>query len=386
MVERPKARTQLPSARSVGFTPPSPPVVRLRPAAITGQTVGQISSSGAAPAPPQVTLVRPTQPNLWDAVDNLLKNTVTLPPLNQQAAPTATGSGDLYFVSYYRNGDPANGGELFGVYNSEADAKKAADKVRQWAATIKDPDWKIVKVEIDKMGSGGKENRDVAAEKSASGKTNNASISGAAIAERNWTKTATKAAQNLANDKELSAELSRSAKGSKLFSVDDLRTIVSIESTANRQTGKNKFGYAGLFQMGPTAAKEAGYDYKKLNEPKDWRTNIAAGVRFLEINAARLKKAGVEITPLNLYLAHQQGASGAIKTLREVQDGSASKTPANRNQLANLPSSLLKGIVQSGRKVTVQDYYDYWSSAFRTVSERVNTAPPSAPTNNNPLP
>jgi hypothetical protein len=84
-----------------------------------------------------------------------MQNTVTLPPLNQQAAPATKGSGDLYFVSYYRNGDPANGGELYGVYNNEADAKKAAGKVRQWAATIKDPDWKIVKVEIDRLGGSG---------------------------------------------------------------------------------------------------------------------------------------------------------------------------------------------------------------------------------------
>jgi hypothetical protein len=393
-VGQPTVGRGLSSVKPVSFTPPVPPVVHLRAAAITGQTVGSIQAPGAQPVPPQVTLVPPAQPNLWDAVDSLMKNTVTLPPLNQQAAPTAKGSGDLYFVSFYRKGDPANGGELVGVFTNEADAKKAADKIRKWAATIKDPDWKIVKVEIDKMGSGAKGATSIVAAKSGDGNKGSVpDFAGAAtaqritaIAQRNWTKSATKAAQNLANDKDLSAELRRVANNVKLFSADDLRAMVSIESSADRQTGKNKFGYAGLFQMGPSAAKEAGYDYKKLSQPSDWRTNIAAGVRYLEINAARLKKAGVEVTPLNLYMAHQQGATGAIKILRELQDGSASKTPANRNQLANLPASILKAVVQSGRKVTVQDYYDYWSAAFRTVSDRVNTTSPNVPINNTPLP
>jgi hypothetical protein len=192
--------------------------------------------------------------------------------------------------------------------------------------------------------------------------------------------------QNLEKDQELTERLRQAGKASQLLNEADLRTIVSIESTANRQTGKNKFGYAGLFQLGKGAAKDAGYDFKKLDEPSEWRTNVDAGVRYLEINAQRLRKAGMEVNPLNVYLAHQQGPTGAIGILQAVQDGSASEKPANKNQLNNLPQSLVKAITQSGRKVTVEDYYSYWSEAFRTVSEQVNKTMPTPAGGSTPLP
>jgi hypothetical protein len=221
-------------------------------------------------------------------------------------------------------------------------------------------------------------NKNAAAPPAAAGKSAApAAPQPAAAAQRAWSKNATRAAQNLAKDSDLAAALSQAAQGSKYFSAADLRTIVSIESSANRQTGKNQYGYAGLFQMGPAAAKEAGYKYKDLDEPSEWKTNVKAGVRYLEINAARLSKAGVEVTPLNVYLAHQQGATGATRVLAAVGDGTAGDTPANKNLLANLPGSFVKGITASGRQVTVRDYYDYWSAAFGTVNERVN--PPSTP-------
>jgi hypothetical protein len=198
-------------------------------------------------------------------------------------------------------------------------------------------------------------------------------------AEKIWPRNATRAAQNLQNDTQLTTALQQAAAKSKYFSEADLRAIVSIESSANRQTGKNKYGYAGLFQLGPEAAKDVGYDYNKVSQPKNWKDNIAAGVAFLDKNAARLKKAGLEVTPLNAYIAHQQGATGGTTILEAVADGSAKTTAANKNQLANLPPSLVKGIQESGRKVTVQDYYDYWRSAFQTVSNQVNPANSNTP-------
>jgi hypothetical protein len=194
-----------------------------------------------------------------------------------------------------------------------------------------------------------------------------------------WSKKADAAADNLAKDKELTTELANAAKGIKYLSEADLRTIVAIESSADKQTGKNKYGYAGLFQLGKTAAEDAGYDYKDVVNPKDWKTNVAAGADYLDLNAKRLKKAGYDITPLNVYMAHQQGATGAIKILKAVGDGSAKTTDANDNLLNNLPDSFVKGITDGGKKVTVQNFYDYWTEAFQTVDAAVNKPAPKTP-------
>jgi hypothetical protein len=267
-------------------------------------------------------------------------------------------------VVFYYNQGPAWEKPTHHIFKTKEAAEEWANGYRKGVYSLEDGT--LSKIDI----------RPVGAERSAA----------TSAAQRNWAKNAAAAAQNLATDKDLAAALSQAAKGSKYLSEADLRTIVSIESSANRQTGKNKYGYAGLFQMGPAAAKDAGYKFEKLDDPSEWRTNVAAGVRYLELNAQRLSKAGVDVTPLNLYIAHQQGAAGGVKTLREVQDGSASETPANRNQLNNLPSKLKQAITESGRKVTVQDYYDYWSAAFQTVSQRVNQpSPPSSGSSSTPM-
>jgi hypothetical protein len=62
----------------------------------------------------------------------------------------------LYSVDYYRNGDSPEGGEMYGMYSSAEAAAKAAEQVRKWAATITDPDWKIVKIQVSKVGGGKK--------------------------------------------------------------------------------------------------------------------------------------------------------------------------------------------------------------------------------------
>jgi hypothetical protein len=137
-----------------------------------------------------------------------------------------------------------------------------------------------------------------------------------AAAQRIWSKPISTATQNLANDKELVAELAKAAKESKYFSEADYKVIVAIESQANRNVGTNPSGYKGLFQMGKVAAKDVGYDYSKLADPDEWKTNVAAGTKYLEKNAKDINGRGVPVTPLNMYLAHQQGAKGTADMLR----------------------------------------------------------------------
>ena len=278
------------------------------------------------------------------------------------------------------------------TFETMKEAQDWAKDFRKGVYSLQDGTLKSIDIVAlgNKPATAGKVTFDDKTPKTTAGKTGAASgtgnatksqvpVSPAAAAQRTWAKNAAAAAQNLQKDETLASALRAGAATSKYLSESDLRTIVSIESTANRATGKNKFGYAGLFQMGKSAAKEAGVRYKDLDEPSEWKTNLKAGVRYLDINAQRLEKAKIDITPLNVYMAHQQGAAGAVKILEAVRDGTAADTPAKNNQLANLPGSLVKRIEASGRTVTVKDYYDYWTAAFRTVSEKVNPPTPLLP-------
>jgi hypothetical protein len=195
------------------------------------------------------------------------------------------------------------------------------------------------------------------------------------VADRAWSRNGVDAAENLRSDTELSKALTTAAKGSKFLKDSDLKAYVAIESQADRDTGVNADGYAGLFQMGKAAAKDVKYDYTKLSDPANWQMNVEAGVKYLEKNAGRLEKKGVPVTPLNLYIAHNQGASGAANIIRRVQDGSAQTTPANDNMLNNLPDWYINSISRLGRQVTVQNYYDYFSDAYNAVNSKVNAPP-----------
>ena len=190
--------------------------------------------------------------------------------------------------------------------------------------------------------------------------------------DRAWTKTIDKAASNLKSDADLSAALTQAANGNQYLQATDLKAIVSIESTANRATGVNRFGYAGLFQMGKSAAKDVGYDFDDLNDPSDWKTNVEAGDKYLEKNAKRLAEKKLPVSALNVYLSHQQGPTGGARIIEMVQNGTAATTPANNNMLQNLPKGYRDSITRLGNQVTVQNFYDYWSDAFSKVNSTIN--------------
>jgi hypothetical protein len=190
-------------------------------------------------------------------------------------------------------------------------------------------------------------------------------------AEFAWKKPIKTATANLAKDKELVAELANAAKESKYLKEADLKVIAAIESQADRNVGTNEYGYKGLFQMGKKAAEAVGYDYAKLGEPGAWKTDVAAGTKYLEKSAEAISQKGIAVTPLNIYFAHQQGVEGAARILDAVADGSARTKPATRNQISNLPPSYVSSITSAGNSVTLQNYYDYMSGAFKSVADSV---------------
>ena len=81
-------------------------------------------------------------------------------------------------------------------------------------------------------------------------------------------------------------------------------------------------GATGLFQFTRGTAKRYGLITKDGRDlRKDPAANFRAMQQLTKDNAAYLKKRGIEVTPTTLYLAHQQGAGGAVEIIKAAQEG-----------------------------------------------------------------
>ncbi len=88
-----------------------------------------------------------------------------------------------------------------------------------------------------------------------------------------------------------------------------------IESGSGRNMLNPNSGAAGHFQFVPRTARQYG-----LQDPSDLQQSADAAARLAVDNRAILEKAGIESpTAAQLYLAHQQGAGGALKLLRSQE-------------------------------------------------------------------
>lgn len=96
------------------------------------------------------------------------------------------------------------------------------------------------------------------------------------------------------------------------YGVDEkyAHTMAQIESGGN-SNAVSATGAVGTYQFTSGTAKQYG-----LKNRFDEKENIDAGMRFAVDNKKALEKAGIEATPANLYLAHQQGAGGAVQILK----------------------------------------------------------------------
>jgi hypothetical protein len=118
--------------------------------------------------------------------------------------------------------------------------------------------------------------------------------------------------------------------------------IAEIESGFNPEA-RNKSGAAGVYQIMP---------FHKVDNVFDPLTNIRWAMNFTKQNHEYLRKNGVPISCFTTYLAHQQGADGAV-TLWSVRGKRIDElTPKQRkNILAN---------VGGNDFVTVDQFLTFW--------------------------
>ncbi len=132
---------------------PQAPLTR-RPTLQGSYTPGQPIPQPASPTPAALAAqaARQKTGQMLDQLTTLLSNNWVDPGpyITGDTDSSSAKSGDLYSVEYYRQGSKA--GELYGMYSSKAAADKAKKEVEKWAATITDPDWKIGKIAVEKVG------------------------------------------------------------------------------------------------------------------------------------------------------------------------------------------------------------------------------------------
>jgi hypothetical protein len=127
----------------------------------------------------------------------------------------------------------------------------------------------------------------------------------------------------------------------------------AVESSFNPMA-KNPSGAAGLFQIMPMHRVSNVYD-PEINTR--WAMNYALK------NGAMLKERGFEVTPVILYLAHQQGPAGVRAILRGA---------ANEKMLSELPREIQRNVAHNmppGAKNvrTCQDFLDGWEARFEAI-------------------
>lgn len=98
---------------------------------------------------------------------------------------------------------------------------------------------------------------------------------------------------------------------------DAMAKIAQIESGMNPNAANPNSSARGVFQF----IKPTWQQYGNGADPLDPTANIDAGMRLTVDNRNALRRGmGREPTPGELYLAHQQGAGGALKMLRNPSE------------------------------------------------------------------
>lgn len=111
-----------------------------------------------------------------------------------------------------------------------------------------------------------------------------------------------------------------------------MHAFAQVESSKNPKA-MNKYGYMGLFQMG---GNEFGtYSPQPFGNPLDPYLNSMAAGNYMAHNAGILKAKGIPVTPLNLYLMHQQGPGGFPAIYNAAMNGGALSDTIKRNMMNN---------------------------------------------------
>ena len=183
----------------------------------------------------------------------------------------------------------------------------------------------------------------------------------------------------VAFSKQVSGALAQAARDNDV-SLPLLRAICFIESSGNPRTVTGQ--YKGLFQINATQFRQFGGRGSILDPVQ----NAQAGARLLKQRRLDIeRRLGRQVTDAELYLAHQQGVSGAIahlhdrerpawKSMHSTNEGKRRGQAWSRRAIwGNLPTQA-KTKFGSVDNVSSGDFVDWWVARFDRALEQTREA------------
>ncbi|RYE53058.1 MAG: hypothetical protein EOP48_15185 [Sphingobacteriales bacterium] len=150
----------------------------------------------------------------------------------------------------------------------------------------------------------------------------------------------------------------------------DLMTMAIIESHGDKNIGTNKHGYVGLMQLGKPAIDDITPNHPEITMnsiTNDVKMNALAGALYWKRNENSLRKYNIPSNLFNQYMAHQQGARGFSRLLKQLRiDPNA---PLTEKQKPNMPGDYFKK--HAGEKVTQQMFYNAWVEKLGRFENKV---------------
>lgn len=126
-----------------------------------------------------------------------------------------------------------------------------------------------------------------------------------------------------------------------------VNAIMGIESGHIAYAYNTISGAKGLFQFVSSTAQ-----YYNLKDAYDPHQSLKAFKKLTADNIRVLLKSGIPVTPVNIYLCHQQGAGGFKKLYKHINCGA----PISETLLRNIKNNSLGGFK------SVKQFYADWEA------------------------
>lgn len=171
------------------------------------------------------------------------------------------------------------------------------------------------------------------------------------------------------------------------LSPDFMAQIARIESGGNPNLGWNRSGNRGLYQFGPEEEKKYGLNASNWNDPVAQQQ--ALGMEMKELSHA-LSSRGIDITPANLYLAHQQGIGGGPALLQAHPDMPAWQAVrpfygSDRVAQSAISNNIYQGMPGYGKpvdQITAGEFRTGWANKFGNSPQQLPSSSMTLPSLN----
>lgn len=129
-------------------------------------------------------------------------------------------------------------------------------------------------------------------------------------------------------------------KLSKKYGIDPAFALATLDiESKGKSNAVSNTGATGLWQFTRGTGKQYGLINENGDKRKDYYANLEAGFRLAKDNQVYLQKNGLQATPENLYLAHQQGLGGAKQIISNALYGTPISAQVKKNMGHNWGSN-----------------------------------------------